>query len=154
MKIRATIIIVNTIAALLIFVFAYTVISKFFNYQIFRFNLKDAPLVGDKAPFVAILLSVINSIPVFLLSIPFTRKAGFIYSSILLLLYAAYLSYALLTAQQLPCSCSGIAPWFNWKNHLWINLVLAALSVIALQLSKRIIAINPPVPASTGNRQS
>ncbi|PZR27306.1 MAG: hypothetical protein DI535_10785 [Citrobacter freundii] len=154
MKIRATIIIVNAIAALLIFVFAYTVISKFFNYQIFQFNLKEAPLVGDNAPFVAVFLSVINSIPVFLLTIPFTRKAGFIYSFILLFLYAAYLSYALLVAHQLPCSCSGIVPWLNWKNHLWVNLVLATLSVIALLFSKRIIAINPPVPASTGNRQS
>jgi|SRR6218665_563195 len=154
MKIRIITVVVNAIAALLIFVFAYTAVSKFFNYQIFRFNLKEAPLVGDHAGVTAILLSVINLIPVFLLSVPIARRAGFIYSFILLFLYSLYLSYALLTAQHLPCSCSGIAPWLSWRNHLWVNLVLATLSVIAILLSKRIIAINPPVPASTGNRRS
>lgn len=154
MRIRATIIVVNAIAALLIFMFAYAAVSKFFNYSIFRFNLQEAPLVGDRADIAAIVLSVINLIPVLLLSIPYTRKAGFVYSFVLLLLYAAYISYALLAAKGLPCSCSGIAPWLNWKNHLWVNLVLATLSVTGALLSKRIIAINPPVPASIGNRQS
>jgi putative oxidoreductase len=148
--------VVNTIAALLIFIFAYAAISKFFNYEIFRYNLKDTPLVGDKAPVIAIILSVVNLIPVILLSIPQSRKAGLLYSFILLLFYSGYIGYSLLTATQLPCSCSGIVSWLTWKQHLWADLAFAALAFIAFLLSKRVIAIHSrpwPVPA-TGNAEN
>lgn len=144
---------VTIIAAVLIFIFAYTAISKFFNFEIFRYNLSGAPLVGDHGDAAAVVLSVINLLPVALLLIPPLRKAGFLYCSFLLLLYALYLAYALLTAKHLPCSCSGIVPWLSWKEHLWVNILLMTLSITGYFISKRIIAITPLVLADTGNRE-
>jgi hypothetical protein len=154
MKIFTKAIASQVIAAILVFVFAYTAVSKFFNFQIFEYTLTQAPLIGEHGKIAAVFLSAVNLLPVILLLIPATRKAGFIYCTALLLFYSGYIIYSLISAAYLPCSCSGIAPWLSWKNHLWTNLFLLLLSVTGMYLHKRIIAITKPVPASTGNRQS
>lgn len=152
MKILNNRVIVNVVAALLIFIFAYTAVSKFFNFKIFQYTLSEAPLIGERAGIAAYILSVINLVPVVLLLFPSLRRLGLLYSFVLLLVYSCYIGYSLLTATHLPCSCSGIVPFLSWKNHLWVNLGLALLALAGIIQSKRIIAIKPPAMARTGSR--
>ncbi len=154
MKILSRELAVQAIAAILIFVFAYAAISKFFNFEIFRYTLTLVPLVGKHAGVLAIILSVVNLLPVLLLSIPQTRRKGFLYCFCILLIYAGYIGYSLLLEKDLPCSCSGIAPWLNWTQHLWVNIAAMALALTGFLFTKRVIAIKTLALAKAGNRES
>ncbi|MCG2615542.1 hypothetical protein LZZ85_14675 [Terrimonas sp. NA20] len=153
MKILSRGITVQVIAAILIFIFAYAAISKFFNFEIFQFTLTLAPVVGKYAKVLAIVLSIVNLLPVLLLSIPKTRRAGFLYSFCLLLIYAAYIGYSLLLEKDLPCSCSGIAPWFTWTQHFWINIAAMLMAMTGFLITNNLIAIKAPALAKADNRE-
>ncbi|HEX2845570.1 MAG TPA: MauE/DoxX family redox-associated membrane protein [Chitinophagaceae bacterium] len=147
-------IIVQSIAASLIFLFAYASLSKLFNFRTFRFTLGQMPVIGSYADPVTILIPAVNLLAVLLLLIPRTRKAGLFYSLFLLTGYTGYIGYVLLNFQQLPCSCNGIVPWLSWPQHFWLNLVIISLVITGLLLSKRFIAINPSALADADNRES
>jgi hypothetical protein len=154
MKILSKGVAVQAISAILIFIFAYAAVSKFFNFEIFKFMLTLSPVIGKHAKVVAIVLSIVNLLPVLLLSIPTTRQIGFIYSFCILLLYAGYIGYSLLLEKDLPCSCSGIAPWLNWTQHFWINIAAMAMALTGFLFTKKIIAIKALALAKAGNRES
>ena len=147
-------ILVQMIAAILVFLFAYTAISKFFNFNVFRFTLGMAPVIGSFAGFMSIAIPAVNLVVALLLLVPRTRKAALWLSLFLLGAYTSYIGYVLLVSKQLPCSCNGIVPWLSWTNHFWLNLFIIALVISGLLLSKRLIAINPPVLANPGGRVS
>lgn len=154
MKISTRKIIVQLIAALLIFLFAYASLSKLLNFKTFRFTLGQMPVIGSYAASATVLIPAMNLLAVLLLLLPRTRRAGLFYSFLLLTGYTGYIGYVLLSFQQLPCSCNGIVPWLSWPQHFWLNLVIVALIIISLLLSKRFIAINPSALANADNRES
>ncbi|MET0462023.1 MAG: MauE/DoxX family redox-associated membrane protein [Chitinophagaceae bacterium] len=154
MKILSRAIAVQAIAAILIFIFAYAAISKFFNYEIFQFTLTLVPVVGKYAKMTAIVLSIVNLLPVLLLSIPGTRRIGFIYCFCILLLYAGYIGYSLMLEKDLPCSCSGIAPWLTWTQHFWVNIAAMTMALTGFLFTKKVIAIKTLALAKAGNRES
>lgn len=154
MKISTRQIIVQLIAAMLIFLFAYAAVSKLFNFKVFRFTLGQMPVIGPYAAIATVVLPAVNLLAVLLLLIPRTRRAGLFYSLFLLTGYTGYIGYVLLSFEQLPCSCNGIVPWLSWPHHFWLNLVIVALVITSLLLSKRFIAIKPPAMANAGNRES
>jgi hypothetical protein len=147
-------IVVQIIAAMLIFLFAYTAISKFLNFRVFSFTLSLAPVISPYAGFASIAIPSLNMMAVMLLLIPPARRIGLFFSFFLLLGYTGYIGYVLLTAKELPCSCNGIVPWLSWINHFWLNLIIMVLIIISILLSKNFIAINPPALANAGNRES
>ena len=146
--------IVQFIAAALIFLFAYTAVSKLFNFRVFQFTLGLAPVISPYARIASIVIPSVNLLAVILLLIPPARRWGLCFSLFLLSAYTAYIGYVLLTAKELPCTCNGIVPWLSWTNHFWLNLIILLLIFISLRLSKRVIAINQPALADAGNRQS
>jgi len=154
MKISLRQIVVQLIAAVLIFLFAYAALSKLLNLRTFRFTLGQMPVIGPYASLAIVLIPSANLLAVLLLLVPRARKAGLYYSLFLLSGYTGYIGYVLLNFQQLPCSCNGIVPWLSWPHHLWLNLIIVALVITGLLLSKRFIAINPSAPARADNRES
>jgi len=154
MKISTRQIIVQLIAAVLIFLFAYAALSKLLNFKTFSFTLGQMPVIGSYASPATVLIPAMNLLAVLLLLVPRTRRAGLFYSLALLTGYTGYIAYVLLSFQQLPCSCNGIVPWLSWPQHLWLNLIIVALVITSLLLSKRFIAINPSALANADNRES
>lgn len=154
MKISTRQIIVQSIAAVLIFLFAYAALSKLLNFKTFSFTLGQMPVIGPYAATAAVLIPVLNLLAVLFLLTPRMRRAGLFYSLFLLTAYTGYIGYVLLNFQQLPCSCNGIAPWLSWPQHFWLNLIIVALTVTGLLLSERFIAISPSALANADNRES
>lgn len=154
MKMSTRQIVVQIIAAMLIFLFAYTAISKFFNFRVFRFTLGLAPVIGPYAGVTYIAIPSLNLAAVVLLLVPAARKTGLLFSLFLLAAYTGYIGYVLLTAKELPCSCNGIVPWLSWMNHFWLNLIIMGLIITSLVLSKKFIAIKRLALANVSDRQS
>jgi hypothetical protein len=80
-----------------------------------------------------------------LLFVPSVRKWGLASSLALMFLFTCYISYMILFARNLPCSCGGIFSAMTWPEHLIFNIFFTALAAIGLWFTygnKLFIAIN------------
>ena len=137
--------ITDIISALFILLFVYTAATKLIEHESFRAVLEQSPLIGVKANILSWLIPMVELITATLLFIPSFRKWGFASSLILMLLFTCYITYMILFATNLPCSCGGVISRMTWPQHLMFNIFITALAAIALRVSfrnKRFIAIN------------
>ena len=135
----------DIISALFILLFVYTSITKLIEHESFRAVLSQSPLIGINATILSWVLPILELFTATLLFIPSLRKWGFISSLILMLLFTGYITYMILFARDLPCSCGGIISRMTWRQHLIFNIFFTAIAAIALRLTLRnklFIAIN------------
>jgi hypothetical protein len=121
----------NSIAALFIFLFVYTALSKFFNLAQFQFTLAHAPFIGKYSQVMMILIPTIEILIAVLLVIPRTRRVGLVDAFGLMTLFTLYIAYALAAHLKLPCSCGGIIQQLSWKGHLLLNVCLTLIAGVA-----------------------
>jgi hypothetical protein len=127
----------NLIAALFIFLFTYTAISKLTEHDLFRNTLSKSPLIGSYAGFVSIVLPITELIVAALLFFPKTKLAGFISSLSLMFMFTGYLAWLLLFTKNLPCSCGGVLQQLSWLQHLWFNIFFTVLAGLGIYLHRR-----------------
>ena len=130
MKKRSTI--TETISAIFIFLFVYTALSKIFTFHLFAQTLKETPLIGGIAIYIAILLPAVELILSLLLLIPRTRRFGLYSTFALMLVFTLYLGYMILFTPQRPCTCGGVLEKMTWTQHLIFNIFFTILSLIAI----------------------
>lgn len=138
-------IIPEIISALFILLFVYTATTKLIEHESFRAVLGESPLIGKKANILSWLLPILELFTAALLFIPSFRKWGFTSALILMLIFTFYISYMILFASDLPCSCGGVISRITWPQHLVFNIFFTALAAIALRFTLRnklFIAIN------------
>lgn len=137
--------IVPAIAALLIFLFTYTAVSKLVDLASFQRVLEGSPLLATGAGALAILLPLAELGTSLLLLFPRTRLAGLLLALSLLVLFTSYLGYMVLYAPHRPCSCGGVIRALSWKEHLVFNLVFLGLTSLALWLHPTTLrTVRPP----------
>jgi len=138
--------IVNILAALIIFLFVYTAIDKLMNLDSFKVVLEKSPLLHSFSEMLAVMIPVTEICISGLLFFQFSRVLGFLLSTILMGLFTIYIGYMILFIPKLPCSCGGIIQQMNWTQHLIFNTVFSFLSFLGWRMSKKItqdfIAIN------------
>lgn len=116
---------------LLILLFIYTASSKIQSFHTFHGVLIKSPLIGKHfALYVAILIPAIEIIAAVLLLFPRTTLKGFYVSTVLMGLFAFYVTYMVLFAPKLPCVCGGIIKEMSWGQHIAFNCVFFLLSLI------------------------
>lgn len=123
-------IVIETISGLFILLFVYTAISKLFNHHGFESVISRSPLIEGKAHYVAWGVPIVELIISLLLFIPKVRKWGLYASSILMLVFTAYLFYIIYFTPNLPCSCGGVIGLMSWKQHLVFNIVFTLLGIV------------------------
>jgi hypothetical protein len=128
--------ILQVICCLLIFLFVYTAFSKFQEFVLFKSVLGQSPLIGNKKAIVAWALPTIELSVAFLLLIPKTQQVGLIASTILMLTFTVYVSYMILFAPHLPCSCGGAIKYMTWKQHLVFNIVFTSLAFVGVLFNR------------------
>jgi hypothetical protein len=133
----------DIIGGLLILLFTYAAISKLTDRQHFQEVLAQMLLIKYVAGFMSFALPVTELLVCTLLFMPGTRLLGFYASFGLMLVFTLYISFMILYAPHLPCSCGGFLQKLNWSQHLVFNLVFIALSATAIKLyqsNKNIVA--------------
>ncbi|THU30211.1 hypothetical protein FAM09_30380 [Niastella caeni] len=140
---------------LLIFLFAYTAVSKLnlfsystpFSWQ--HFKLIDVSAFEEAMfkspelrPFVhelAWLIPFIELATCVLLLFRKTKIVGYYLSLLLLTLFTAYITYILNTyTHNLPCICSGVISLMSWTQHLFFNYFFIVITVRAIYLVLRL----------------
>ena len=135
----------DIISALFMLLFVYTAITKLIEHESFKAVLTQSPLIGNKATILSWVLPILELFTATLLFIPTLRKWGFASSLILMFLFSCYITYMILFARDLPCSCGGVLSAMTWPEHLIFNIFFTALAAIALRhtlRNKLFIAIN------------
>ena len=149
-------IISNTILFLLITLFVYAAVSKLADRQHFAAVLSKMPIIKSKARALSFLVPIDELLAALLLFFPKTRVYGLWISLMLMVLFTGYITYLMLFAPHLPCSCGGVLQNMSWKEHLVFNTFFLLLPGIGIKLhhrNKDIVATHRPhVQRLQGNR--
>lgn len=128
---------IEIIAALLVFLFIYTGISKLIDYTTFRQQLGQSPFITFYAPVIAWALPVGELVIAVLLLMPRWRLQGLYLSFFLLCLFTFYLGAMLRLSYYIPCSCGGVLQALSWPAHIVFNVVFILLSAGGVLLLSR-----------------
>lgn len=122
-------------ALLLCLLFAYTAISKVYDWQGTKGGLFNQVFPDWLATVLLYGLPPVELITaVMLISNPF-RKTGFLVSIILLTAFSIYIGIVMTGIfGRIPCSCGGVINSLNWGEHLVFNLVFLGLAVVGIKV--------------------
>ena len=126
----------EAIVALLVFLFSYTGIDKYWNNGQFRNALLNSILLKQLAQPISLILPGVEIILVIILTIPGTRLFGLKVTIVLLAIFTIYIIYMIMNAPHLPCSCGGIISKLSWKQHIFLNIIFIAFAYVAIKLKK------------------
>lgn len=130
--------IVEVITSSLILLFLYTALSKFLEFEKFKYVLAKSPSLERYHVTIAWGIPISELVIVSLLVIPRLRKIGLWSSFGLLLAFTVYISYMLLSESKLPCSCGGVIDRLTWPQHLMFNIGFTVLSFLGAIWNNRI----------------
>lgn len=129
--------ILELICLLYIFLFVYAAVSKLMDFENFRIQLGQSPLLSAFAYWVSILVPITELLICVLLIIPRFRLIGLFASYALMVTFTAYIFIVLHYTSFIPCSCGGVLEKLNWTEHLIFNgifVVLALSGIIPYRL--------------------
>ena len=129
--------IIESITAILVFLFIYTGLSKYQTLNTFRAVLHKSPILRPYSGLIAITLPGIEILLSILLIIPKTRRVGLRIAAVMLGVFTIYLIYMVSFTPQLPCTCGGIIQQLSWTQHIFLNLTLLGISMWAIYLTKK-----------------
>lgn len=129
-SLRKNIIII--ICYLYVFMLVYAATSKLLDFENFKIQLGQSPLLSSFADWITILVPVSEFIIASLLLIPKFRFIGLFTSYFLMVLFTAYIYIILNYSAFVPCSCGGILEKMTWNQHLIFNIIFIFLAVFAI----------------------
>ena len=128
---------IEVIAAMLTLLFVYAALSKLLDFVTFRFQLGNAPYIGQFASFLAYALPILELAIVALLFLKNTRLLALWTSSIIMIVFTGYIALMLVSGKRLPCTCGGVIQKLSWTQHLLFNLLFTLISIAGIILYKR-----------------
>lgn len=131
-------IVVEIIVMLFVVLFLYTAISKLMEYDIFREQLSESPILHAVATPVAIGLPILEFLLVAMLMIPRWRLRGLYASTALMAAFTIYIIVLMNIADHLPCSCGGVLAQLSWGEHIVFNCVYIVLGLLGIWLERKL----------------
>jgi uncharacterized membrane protein YphA (DoxX/SURF4 family) len=129
--------VIEIICLLYVLLFVYAATSKLLDFQHFKIELGQSPLLSAFAEWVAVLVPAAEYITCLLLIIPRFRLIGIFFAYGLMVMFTAYIFIILNYTSFVPCSCGGVLEKLDWKSHMFFNLIFVVLGVLGILLYKR-----------------
>ncbi|TDW46680.1 putative membrane protein YphA (DoxX/SURF4 family) [Flavobacterium sp. 270] len=127
-------IIVETICFLYILLFVYAAVSKLLDFENFKAQIGQSPLLSPFADFISVSVIVVEIIIAIMLSIPKVKHVALWSSAALMTMFTAYILIILNYSSFIPCSCGGILEKLAWRDHLIFNVVFLLIAAFAIRL--------------------
>jgi uncharacterized membrane protein YphA (DoxX/SURF4 family) len=127
-------ILTDIIAALFILLFVYAAVSKLIDYQKFRVQLGQSPMLTAFAGWVAWVVPAVEIIISLLLSIGKSRLVGLYASFGIMTLFTSYIVAITRFSDYIPCSCGGILSKMGWNQHLIFNIFFVLLAIAGIMI--------------------
>lgn len=134
--------IIEIICLLFVLLFVYAATSKLMDFQKFKIELGQSPLLSAFAEWFAVLVPTAEFIICTLLIIPKFRIIGLISAYGLMVMFTAYIFIILNYTSFVPCSCGGVLEKLDWKSHMIFNLVFVFLGFLGILLYNRSTKMN------------
>ncbi len=115
-----------------ILLFCYASISKLLDFEQFRIQLGQSPMLSAFADYLTVGVPSLELFIVALLSIPRLELIGFYGFYSLMVMFTTYIILILNFASYVPCSCGGVLQNMNWNDHLLFNLSLVLLAILVI----------------------
>jgi len=138
---------VEIISILFILLFVYAATSKLIDYQKFRVQLGQSPLLTSFAGLVAWIIPSIEILIAIALAIPRYRLVGLYASFSLMTMFTTYVFVITHYSEYVPCSCGGILQKMNWEQHLIFNIIFTMLALTSILLYEQLDLRNIAAPA-------
>lgn len=137
------------IDALFILLFMYAAMSKLIDYERFRIQLGESPMLTAFARPLAWIVPAVEIVIAILLAIPKLRLSGLYASFTLMVMFSVYIIVLTGYTEYVPCSCGGVLQDMTWNQHLIFNIVFVILGAIGIMIYKDPIIIQEFKPAPT-----
>jgi putative oxidoreductase len=130
-------VVLECIAALLILLFLYASVSKFLDFKRFIDEINNQPLPNSWTPFLVWGIPFLEIAISAAVAFEYTRLLGFYAALVMMILFTIY-SILILTHffPYIPCSCGGVIRKLTWPQHLILNLLYMALSILGIILQR------------------
>ncbi|ETN95779.1 Methylamine utilisation protein MauE [Zhouia amylolytica] len=138
MKLKATII--DIICLFYILLFVYAAVSKLLDFETFRVQLGQSPMLTNFKGLVAYGVPSIELALALLLIVKKFRIPALYASLGLMMAFSMYIIAILNFSDHIPCSCGGVLEQLGWTEHLVFNIVFMFLAVIAIILESNNIS--------------
>lgn len=125
-------ILLTVISFLFILLFIYTATSKLIDYEKFRTQLGQSPLLTLFSEYITWIIPAIEIIISLMLVTQKWRLAGLYASFGLMMMFSAYIIAITRFSEYIPCSCGGILEKMSWDMHLLFNLAFVLLAFIGI----------------------
>lgn len=129
--------IISTVSMLFIVLFVYAASSKLMDFQQFKVQLDQSPLLVSFGHIIALAIPTIELAIAGLLCFKKFRLIGLYASFILMVMFTSYIVLILKFSPFVPCSCGGILENMGWTGHLVFNVVFVLLALIAILLQPK-----------------
>lgn len=120
------------ICFLFILLFSYAALSKLWDFNLFKIQLGQSPLLTAFAGWVAWGIPIIELLTALLLAIPKYRLVALYAALGLMSLFTLYIIAILKFSDFVPCSCGGIFERMGWQEHLIFNVVFVILAILGI----------------------
>lgn len=128
---------------LLVVLFVYASLSKVLDFQKFRIQLGQSPLLTSFAGWIVWIVPILELFNSFILAIPKYRLIGLYASFSLMVMFSGYIFVITKFSEYVPCSCGGVLQHMNWNQHLTFNIGIVLICIISILLydQNRFVAI-------------
>ena len=128
--------ILEIICLLYVILFVYAALSKLLDFENFRVQLGQSPLLSAFAGSIAWIVPILELLIALLLVFKKCRLSGLFAAFSLMVMFTTYIYIILNYSSFVPCSCGGILEKMGWTEHLFFNFVfimLAAAGILILR---------------------
>lgn len=129
-------------------IFLYSALAKFLDFAEFKNELAKSPFLHPIAGLMAWLVPISELIVGALLIFRRTRTFALYTYFYMMVAFTCYVYLMMEKAYYLPCACMGIIDDLGWEAHLWVNIVISCLMLIAILLHtknipRKVITVRP-----------
>lgn len=137
----------QSVIGFFIVLFTYAAVSKLMDFENFRVQLAQSPLLGAYASVVSYSVVLAELLAAAMLCYRRTQSAGLTAGFLLMLLFSGYILWLLMRGSALPCTCGGLLERMSWPQHLAFNLVCVVLAAVGWLTNRNKRSYDRPVDA-------
>jgi uncharacterized membrane protein YphA (DoxX/SURF4 family) len=124
--------VIEIISALFIVLFVYAAVTKLMDYEKFRLQISQSPVLTAFAGVVVWLVPAIEVAIAVLLMTKRFRLAGLYAAFSLMVMFTAYIVVITRFSEYTPCSSGGVLEKLSWDEHLVFNVAFVLLASVAI----------------------
>lgn len=126
--------VIYVICMLYILLFVYAAISKLLDFQNFKVQLGQSPLLAAFAGFFSIAVPLVELLIAIGLLFSKSQLVSLYISFCLMVMFTSYIYIILNFSSSIPCSCGGVLEKMDWRQHLIFNSLFVVLAAVAILL--------------------